>query len=554
MEFFHRIELVLYNLRFELKIKKTNDSIVLINIDKETQKKYNFKPIPYSSYVNLIELTKKARIIAIDNPLTYFTDINDIKKLSKTLEKKNNVVLSSFFSENFFENSDKNINYITPIHLFTENTPFGFSNYIPDIDGNVRRINFSYYFTQQERYEKSFSYHIAKLFKKDLEEKNRTYLINYVGKEGTFKKYSFIDVINNKNKYKDDFNDKIVIIGSDFSKYKVPFIFNKYMSKSEIHANNINTILEQNFIYKSGTLFNIFLLLVMLSTGLLIGFYFNKKFGSLIISSLAIGYFLINCILFSIFSIYLNIFTPTLTLVFSFIAVKYYFIDNKNREISNVRNIFKPYLAPQMLEEFIRRKDYVEALKGERRVVTVLFADIANFTSISERLPTDQVVTILNEFLTKMTDIIFRNKGTLDKYTGDGVMAVFGNIGKINSQENAIRAVRSAIEMTIELENLQKKWISEGFMPFQIRIGISTGDAVVGNIGSPQQKDFTVIGDTVNISARLEKLNKEYNTSILINRTTYDYVKNTVNVKNLGSAKLKGRDTMVDIFEVIVPK
>lgn len=552
IEFFHRIELFLYDFRFELKPKNKDDSIVIITLDQETQKKYNYKQIPYSEYSKIIEICKNAKIIGIDNSLIQFTDISDVKKLSNTLREKNNVVISSHFSNDFYSTINKTINYLTPIPFFSETSKYGYNNYFPDLDGSVRRINFSYLLKQFDKKEKSFAYTISEKIKPNQNEENHTYLINYIGKEGSFKKYNFDTLLKAPNKYIDVFKDKIVIVGSEFDRYRVPFIFNNTMTRAEIHANNILTILNRSYINKSGTIFNIFFLMLMFSSGLFLATFLKRKNAELILFGITSFYFLFNIFLFCFFNIYLNIFTPTLSLVFSFFAVKWYFLDNKNREISDIRNIFKQYLAPQILDEFIKRKDYVEALKGERRVVTVLFADIADFTSISERLPTDQVVMILNEFLTKMTDVIFRNKGNLDKYTGDGIMAIFGNVGKINAQENAIRAVRTSLEMIIELEILQKKWISEGFMPFQIRIGISTGDAVVGNIGSPQQKDFTVIGDTVNIAARLEKLNKNYNTSILINKTTYEYVKNTVNIKNLGSAKLKGKDNLVDIFEVVI--
>lgn len=551
IEILHRVELNLYNLRFELKAHKKNNDIVLILVDEKTRKKYNYKYVPYSEYARVVSLGEKAKVIGIDNALVQFTDINDIKEFSNVLRNKTNVILSSYFVDDLSDLSSKNITYVTPIPIFSESLKYGYHNYFADIDNYTRRTNIAYYFQSPLRIEKSFAYLVASFVDPSVNEDNKNYLINYIGKEDSFVKYSFRDVLENSSKYEKKLKDKIILIGSDADIYKAPFLFNNKITRVEIHANNILTILKRNYIKKSSTLFNIIFLILMFLTGLFTANFFNRKQGSYVIISISLFYFFFNIILFCIFNWYLNIFTPTLSLIFSFFAVKTYLFDNKNREISNVKNIFKRYLAPQMLDEFIKRKDYVEALKGERRVVSVLFADIADFTSISERLPTDQVVRILNEFLSKMTDIIFRNKGTLDKYTGDGVMAVFGNIGKINTQENTIRAVRTAIEMNIELEILQKKWISEGFMPFQIRIGISTGEAVVGNIGSPQQKDFTVIGDTVNTAARLEKLNKEYNTSILVNRETYENVKNVVKIKNLGSAKLKGKDQMVDVFEVL---
>jgi class 3 adenylate cyclase/CHASE2 domain-containing sensor protein len=221
------------------------------------------------------------------------------------------------------------------------------------------------------------------------------------------------------------------------------------------------------------------------------------------------------------------------------------------RQHRRVARFFRPYVSPQTVQALLRDPENLPTLKSERRVVTVLFSDIAGFTSISERLPTEEVVQLLNEYLTAMTRIIFQNNGTLDKYIGDEVMAVFGNIGPNNPPDDAYRAVKSALEMQVELGYLQEKWLAEGIVPLQIRIGINSGEALVGNIGSPQQMDFTVIGDMVNTAKRLEGLNKAYNTNILISQATYNYVKEKVETRFLGPAPIKGRHEPVPVYGLI---
>jgi adenylate cyclase len=221
------------------------------------------------------------------------------------------------------------------------------------------------------------------------------------------------------------------------------------------------------------------------------------------------------------------------------------------RRNRRVARFFRPYVSPQTMQAMLRDPENLPTLKSERRVVTVLFSDIAGFTSISERLPTEEVVQLLNEYLTAMTRIIFKNSGTLDKYIGDEVMAVFGNIGPNNPPDDAYRAVKSALEMQEELGHLQEKWLAEGILPLQIRIGINSGEALVGNIGSPQQMDFTVIGDMVNTAKRLEGLNKAYNTNILISQATYNYVKDKVETRFLGPAPIKGRHEPVPVYGLI---
>jgi adenylate cyclase len=552
IDFLQRIELFFYNLRFELKSNgKIPDNIVLITIDSATQKKYNNDFIPYAEYAALIKTISNARVIGIDIPFIQFTDLNDIQVLSDVLKSRNNIILSSQFMGGIFENYERAVTYVPPIPLFSRYARYGYQNYISDIDGHIRRTAFYYLFKSQDRIEESFSSLVVQKFLGKSENNiNRIYFINYYAKGGSFKNYSFKDIMENPGEYKDTFADKIVIIGSGSDIYKAPFIFNKEMIHSEINANNIATILNNNYIKKSNILVNALLLLAMIMLGAYTAIFFSRRKGGIIIAIVIGTYIILNFIAFN-FNIYLSLFTPVLGTVLSFSVIKYYLYDYRNKEILRIKNIFRPYLAPQMLDEVIRKKDYLETLKGERRVVTVIFSDIADFTVLSERLPTDEVVSILNEFLTHMTRIIFRNNGTLDKYTGDGIMAVFGNIGKVDIKVNVYRAVKTAIEMTEELEILQKKWIASGLMPLQIRIGISTGEVIVGNIGSPQHMDLTVIGDSVNTASRLEELNKKLNTSTLISRGTYDYVQDEVKVKALGFSSLKGKNEKVEIFELL---
>ena len=170
---------------------------------------------------------------------------------------------------------------------------------------------------------------------------------------------------------------------------------------------------------------------------------------------------------------------------------------------------------------------------------------------MSERLPPDEVEHILNEYLTAMTTIVFENGGTLDKYVGDAVMAVYGNVGPNNPANDASKAVNTAIQMQAKLMELRQKWLQEGKVPMQIRIGLNTGEALVGNFGSPQKMDYTVIGDTVNVASRLEGLNKEFSTNIMMSQYTYDLVKDHVQSRALGPAPVKGKSEAISVYEVI---
>jgi adenylate cyclase len=187
---------------------------------------------------------------------------------------------------------------------------------------------------------------------------------------------------------------------------------------------------------------------------------------------------------------------------------------------------------------------------GEIRNLTVLFSDIRDFTGYTERHPPQEVVQMLHEYLTRMVDQVLAQQGTLDKFIGDAVMAIFG--APIPMPDHAERACRAALGMIEELKVLQAKWAAEGREPFHIGIGINTGDMVVGNLGSEQFFDYTVVGDGVNVGARLESLNKEYQTTtkIIISEETYLAAKDVLDVRRLGEVTVKGKTRPIVAYEL----
>jgi len=167
---------------------------------------------------------------------------------------------------------------------------------------------------------------------------------------------------------------------------------------------------------------------------------------------------------------------------------------------------------------------------------------------MSEKMKPEEVVHILNEYFSAMIEIIFKYEGTLDKFIGDAIMAVFG--APVAHPDDPQRALRTAVEMREELKKLQEKWKGEGRPAFDIGIGINTGEVVAGNIGSSERMDYTVIGDNVNLASRLESLNKEHQTHILISEDTYQKVKDVAKVRPIEPVKVKGKEKEVMIYEV----
>jgi adenylate cyclase len=188
---------------------------------------------------------------------------------------------------------------------------------------------------------------------------------------------------------------------------------------------------------------------------------------------------------------------------------------------------------------------------GELRNLTVLFSDIRDFTTFTEKHDPHVVVQMLREYLTEMTRIVIEEGGTLDKYIGDAVMAEFG--APIAYPDHALRGCRAALRMAAEVERLTAKWTAEGKEPFRIGLGVNTGNMVVGNLGSEQLFDYTVIGDEVNLGARLESLNKDYQTDkhIIISDGTYESAGDAIDVRRLGEVKVKGKTRPVVVYELL---
>ena len=212
---------------------------------------------------------------------------------------------------------------------------------------------------------------------------------------------------------------------------------------------------------------------------------------------------------------------------------------------AKIKNTFKRYVSDHVVEQLLN-DDTKLKLGGERKDITVLFSDLRGFTSMSEKMTPEEVVTTLNEYFTEMIGIIFRNGGTLDKIVGDELMAVFGT--PISAPDDTIRAVKAAIEMRDKLKEFNSGRDKKGFTELKMGIGINSGIAVSGNIGSPERMDFTVIGDTVNLGARLCSHAKH--DEIIISSSVYGKIKTQFAIESLEPIQVKGKEKLVDVWNV----
>lgn len=223
-----------------------------------------------------------------------------------------------------------------------------------------------------------------------------------------------------------------------------------------------------------------------------------------------------------------------------------FILEGKNKE--KIKNAMGKYLSQDIMKNVVQNIDDIK-LGGKKANVTVLFADIRGFTSMSEKMTAEEVSVILNEYFSEIEPIITKYNGVINKFIGDAVMAIFGEpIQDINHPQNAVKC---ACAMLKKVEELQEKWLFEGKPKIEIGIGINTGEAFVGNIGSEKRLEYTVIGDMVNLASRIESYNKVYKTNMLISSSTYSHVSDLVDVIKIADVTIRGKAKKMDIYEVL---
>ena len=216
-------------------------------------------------------------------------------------------------------------------------------------------------------------------------------------------------------------------------------------------------------------------------------------------------------------------------------------------ERDKVRNLLGKVVSPEVAEELVSTKEL--KLGGEEKLMTALFSDIAGFTSISEKMKPAHLLNLLNEYLSEMTDHIYDHGGTVDKFIGDAIVAFWG--APLPKKNHAELCVRAAINMQKKLAELRSIWKKQGIAEIYMRIGINTGEMVVGNMGSKDRMDYTMIGDAVNLAARLEGANKYYGTEIMISEFTFTDVKENFLCRELDRVRVQGKEKAITIYEVI---
>jgi adenylate cyclase len=219
------------------------------------------------------------------------------------------------------------------------------------------------------------------------------------------------------------------------------------------------------------------------------------------------------------------------------------------------RRTLERYVSKNLVKEILDNPSgYYNTLKGVRRPVTVLFSDVVGFTNLSERSDPEQLVTHLNELLSAMVKVVFENNGTLDKFIGDAIMAVWGNVRSLGTAQDAKCCARAALGMRRQLSQLNQMWREQGRMGLGMGIGVNHGEVIVGNIGSQDRMDPTVIGDAVNLASRLEGLTRIYGVDMLVGASVAELVRDEVYLRSVARVQVKGKTKPVDVFTLVAAR
>ena len=346
----------------------------------------------------------------------------------------------------------------------------------------------------------------------------------------------------------DQLRGRIVLVGVSATGIDVaPTAIDHNTPLAFAQANAIDNILRQDYLRRTEPL--VFWPLATLGMfGLaLFNLYNTSALRSAVFSGLVIlVYVLAVWLAFQQWNVWIELFWPVIGMGGLVLTTALYQFSTEGKEKRLIKRAFQQYLSPKIMAEVLADPSKL-VLGGVRRRMTVLFSDIRGFTAYSEKRPPEEVVPVLNELQDELSKVIFAHDGTLNKYMGDAILAFWGAPGQ-PKPDDALRAIRAAHALVETVKRLETKWRGQGIEPFGIGVGVNTGEMIVGNMGSTMMFDYTVIGDEVNLGARLEALTRQFDANVVISEATYQAVQEHVHAKELGEVTVKGRAKPVRIY------
>lgn len=598
LDFLNSIDLKLKDVRFRLRGEiKPDQRVKIVAIDPKSIDELGRWPWDRKVIARLINNLKDAKVLCLDIVFSEPSNRESDRVLSERINKAHNVITGYYLRDEKTTIDRESLSILRasrikliktrgnitaiPVREFPYaelNIPSikaetGFFNILPDEDGIYRKANLLFIYDgelypslalQAVRHYKDNAQIIAEIEEFGIaglilgsewipSDETGALSINYYGRGGSFMTVSAVDVIRTKIE-REEFKDSIVFIGATETGIadirNTPF--DPVMPGVEIHATVASNILKGEYLIYNAWIAGLDILFISVPVLFLLPFmaWSPKTYISLIIFILALGsVFSLNIWLFKKYLFNLSIIYPFLSLFIFYLSSEAYrnlIIEKKSRFL---KRAFSSYVSPELVNIIIRKPEAMK-LGGEKRIITVLFSDIRDFTTISEALEPERLVSLLNNYLDPMTRIVLRHRGMLDKYIGDAIMAIYN--APVELHRHAREAVLTALEMIEELKVLNERLKKQGYPEIRIGIGINTGEAIIGNMGTDMRFDYTAIGDTVNLASRLEGLNKFYGTEIIISASTYlNLSEGEFLTRELDLIRVKGKKEPVRIYEVL---
>ncbi len=582
------LEDIKYSLRDLLgKSPSPNPDVVVVAVDEKSINAYGRWPWDRKITGDLIHQLKDAKLVGLDIVFSEYTNKKSDRYLADSIKYAGNVISGFFFRTKATQTpTDKIIDYLENCSLkrykllsldiglkefpyVESNIPeilesslsCAFFNIEPDVDGIYRHYPIAYlfegmifpslavqmyrYYLNKEPYLEISSSGIVKTKIRNTVVKGSYINLNFYKDIKTISAYDILQGNFNKNQIK----DKLVFVGvTEMGVYDVrPTPIDPIIPGVYLHATALSNLIDNNFL-RTNYFYDVLIFLLLLITAYIVSFlkYSNIRYSLYLI--VLLSPFFISSYLFIYKNLWISFSYAFMSLFIFILGVEiyqYFAVEKRSREI---KKAFSKYVSPKIVEKIAKNPDKLE-LKGEEKEITVLFSDIRNFTTITENLNPQQVAKLLNIYLEKMSEIVLKNEGLLDKYIGDAVMALYNAV--IYQENHADLACRTALEMRKQLKDLNKQLKKEKLPEINIGIGINTGLAVVGNLGSSFRFEYTAVGDAINLASRLEGLNRFYKTNIIVSQFTKEKTKENFLFRLLDKVKVKGKKEAIFIYELM---
>jgi len=379
-------------------------------------------------------------------------------------------------------------------------------------------------------------------------------LINYYGPEGEFKRISVSDVLDGSisdEELEKALDGRLVIVGATaMGIYDIRHTPFGSMAGPEVEATYMQNVIDGIVPSKAGWFFIFnFLSILFMGVVLILTMKRVKIFGGAVVAAfLIVLYILFQRVMFTQYLIQLDVLYPILSiiLVYAGLAFFKFFVEASERKY--IQGAFGHYLSPAVINQILKDPSQLQ-LGGIRKEMTVLFSDIAGFSSVSETIEPEELVQLLNVYLTEMSDIIMGQDGTVDKYEGDAIIAFFG--APLDDPKHPYHCVLAALNMQKKLAEMREGWKKEGKPLLRMRIGLNTGNMVVGNMGSKSRMDYTIMGDSVNLGARIEGANKAYGTETMVTHYTYNLCRDFFDFRELDTIRVVGKQEAITVYELL---